>query len=1078
MAICIENNDIFTRFNEIAAQYSLLRSVQYKYRAIVYKAPGQNTSKIILASAAGNWDDGAVPLSNIARHSFAATLEHVVQANNHIKFLAYNNVPPAVPNVKTKSNSKGVIIVQTTANVDSAAWVVHTIPGFPTAKTPYTWPAAEDARGHLLICLTISESQINAIDSVIKYDFLSITAAIVYKAPGQNTGKIILASAAGNWDDGAAPLSNNRGHSFAVTLEHVVQANNDIKFLAYNNVPPAVPNVKTKSNSKGVIIVQTTANVDSAAWVVHTIPGFPTAKTPYTWPAAEDARGHLLICLTISESQINAIAASLLLVQPVIHYNEIPQTETAGMPYFKRLAEGQTPIRPPFTSRRSIRTRSPRAPVTVHIYSKSESSKYEIYKKVIVKALKKTIKVWSRRDNKLKGDCRVPERYIRVLQSSGVTNGHNTNIQADDTNWAVSDPGSKNQSKEPAIAICIENNGIFTRFNEIAAKKRSSAIKVTASIIKVGGPFHEASVSRMNILLDSIVDFLLYLNLFITCFLLFFFCRRNKARSKDDENDLNEPVTDVASENCEMEQNANVLNEELDRHVEQEQKPIQIVMLVQIEREKPKSGLYVEYTAEMKFRVNEESVQIKINPKNLQRQFALKITTYLRVSMKLLLTLKILHSGEESGKKVEPLPCKDRGSKASCNRYMKKDNFEELCKENRRIGRYLCCKTCAEKLGVEVNEDGKFKDTENVVQTHGSIKFLAYNNVPPGIPNIKTKSNSKGVIIISTAANSAAAWVVHKTPGFPTAKTPYNWPASETARGHLLICLTFSFVNTASLLLVQPVIHYNDIPETETAGMPYFKKLAEGQTPIIPPFRSRHTIRTQNAGAPVTVHIYSKSESSKYEIYKKVIVKALKKTIKVWSRRDNKLKGDCRVPERYIRLLQSPGVTNGHNTNIQADDTNWAVSDPGSIICHVDKPYFKNQSKEPAMAICIENNDIFTRFNEIAAQAVSKDVENYLSEPVTDVASENCEMEQSANVLNEELDRHVEEEQKPKQVVMLVEIEREKPKSGLYVEYTAEMKFRVNEESVQMYKPTLKKTVNVADAGINAVQSFIMKIFI
>ncbi|KRZ46618.1 hypothetical protein T02_12980 [Trichinella nativa] len=37
------------------------------------------------------------------------------------------------------------------------------------------------------------------------------------------------------------------------------------------------------------------------------------------------------------------------------------------------------------------------------------------------------------------------------------------------------------------------------------------------------------------------------------------------------------------------------------------------------------------------------------------------------------------------------------------------------------------------------------------------------------------------------------------------------------------------------------------------------------------------------------------------------------------------------------------------------------------------------------------------------------------------------------------------------------------------------MKFRVNEESVQMYKPTLKKTVNVADAGMNAVQSFIME---
>ncbi|KRX43012.1 Deoxyribonuclease-2-alpha [Trichinella murrelli] len=586
--------------------------------------------------------------------------------------------------------------------------------------------------------------------------------AIVYKAPAQDTGKIIHAGAVGNWDNGQAPFTNSQGHSFAKTLEHVVGDDRTIKFLAYNNVPPGIPNVKTKSNSKGVIILSTAA--DSAAWVIHTIPGFPTAKTPYAWPASETARGHLLICLTISKSQINAIAASLLLVQPVIHYNDIPETETAGMPYFNKLAEGQTLIIPPFTSRRSIRTQNPAAPVTVHIYSKSESSKY----------------------------------------------------------------GKKNQSKEPAMAICIENNDIFTRFNEIAAHTTS--------------------------------DFLLR--------------------------------------------------------------------------------------------------------KSMKTLFTLFSLAFLAI---------IVQGGEESGKKVEPLPCKDRGSKASCNRYMKKDNFEELCKENRRIGRYLCCKTCAEKLGVEVNEDGKFKDfgtftyyeptcpaledrgnhticemikhgsevykcdqseaqaacaktcnlnTENVVQTHESIKFLAYNNVPPGIPNIKTKSNSKGVIIISTAANSAAAWVVHTIPGFPTAKTPYNWPASETARGHLLICLT-----------------------TETAGMPYFKKLAEGQTPIIPPFTSIRSIRTQSPRAPVTVHIYSKSETSKY--------------------------GDCRVLERYIRLLQSPGVINGHITNLEADDTNCAVSDPRSVICHVDKPYIKNQSKEPAMAICIENNDIFTRFNEIAAQKKS-----------------------------------------------------------------------------------------------------------
>ncbi|KRZ01332.1 Deoxyribonuclease-2-alpha, partial [Trichinella zimbabwensis] len=506
--------------------------------------------------------------------------------------------------------------------------------------------------------------------------------------------------AVGSWDNSAAAFTANAGHSFAKTVEHVVGNNPSVKFLAYNNVPPAVPNVKTKSNSKGIIILSTAA--DSAAWVVHTIPGFPTAKTPYAWPASQTARGHLLICLTIAESQINAIAASLLLAQPLIHYNDIPESETAGMPYFKKLAEGQTPVMPPFTSRRTIRTKNAPAPVTVHIYSKSESSKYEIYKKVIVKALKKTIKVWSRRDNKLKGDCRVPERHIRLLKSPGVINGHNTNLEADDTNWAVSDPGSvichvdkpyfKNQSREPAMAVCIENNDIFTRFNEIAAQ---------------------------------LEDLFLFINLS--------YSQTSKCRSRDGA------VYKAPGQN------------------------IGKIILASA------AGSWVDGNAPLS--------------NNAGHSFAVTL--------------------------------------------------------------------------------------QHVVATNAEIKFLAYNNVPPAVPNVKTKSNSKGVIIVRTSAGvDSAAWVVHTIPGFPTAKTPYTWPAAENARGHLLICLTISEsqINAiaASLLLVQPMIHYNDIPESETAGMPYFKKLAEGQTPTMPPFTSRRSIRTQNAAAPVTVHIYSKSESSKY----------------------------------------------------------------------------------------------------------------------------------------------------------------------------------------------------------------------
>ncbi|KRX33466.1 Deoxyribonuclease-2-alpha, partial [Trichinella murrelli] len=444
---------------------------------------------------------------------------------------------------------------------------------------------------------------------------------------------------------------------------------------------------------------------DSAAWIVHTVPGFPAAKTGYSWPVAENARGHLLICLTILESQINAIAASLLLVQPLIHYNDIPKTETAGMPYFNKLAEGKIPTLPPYTSRQTIRTQDAGNPVTVHIYSKSESSKYEIYKKVIVKVLKKTIKVWSRRDRILKGDCRGSQRHIRLIKSPAAINGHNTNFEADITNWVVSDPGN-----------------IFCHIDK---------------------PYFGRDINSSIHLFNYKEKMLKFSKLFA----LFFVVRLSHSQTSTCQNKQGNAAADWA----------------------------------------------IVYKA----------------------------------------------PGQDRGKIIFATVAGtwDDGAQPLSN----------------------------------VNQHSFAKALEHVVADNNDIKFIAYNNVPPSVPSVKTKSNSKGVIILSTAANSVAAWIVHTVPGFPTARTPYSWPVAENARGHLLICLTISKsqINAiaASLLLVQPMVHYNDIPETETAGMPYFNKLAEGKITTLPPFTSRRSIRTENARGPVAVQIYSKSESSKYGEY-------------------------------------------------------------------------------------------------------------------------------------------------------------------------------------------------------------------
>ncbi|KRY44334.1 Deoxyribonuclease-2-alpha, partial [Trichinella britovi] len=111
--------------------------------------------------------------------------------------------------------------------------------------------------------------------------------AILYKAPAQAQGKLLTAGAgAANWAPNAAAVTEPNGHSFAKALEHVIAANVDNKFISYNNHPPDVPKVKTKSNSKGVLMMDITGT-DAAAWIVHTVPGFPKARTGYLFPPAE-----------------------------------------------------------------------------------------------------------------------------------------------------------------------------------------------------------------------------------------------------------------------------------------------------------------------------------------------------------------------------------------------------------------------------------------------------------------------------------------------------------------------------------------------------------------------------------------------------------------------------------------------------------------------------------------------------------------------------------------------------------------------------------------------------------------------
>ncbi|KRY27775.1 hypothetical protein T03_6635 [Trichinella britovi] len=61
-------------------------------------------------------------------------------------------------------------------------------------------------------------------------------------------GKALIAGVM-RWQN-TLDLTMSPGNVVAKPLEHVIAANDANKFIAYNNIPPDIPKIKTKSNSK------------------------------------------------------------------------------------------------------------------------------------------------------------------------------------------------------------------------------------------------------------------------------------------------------------------------------------------------------------------------------------------------------------------------------------------------------------------------------------------------------------------------------------------------------------------------------------------------------------------------------------------------------------------------------------------------------------------------------------------------------------------------------------------------------------------------------------------------------------
>ncbi|KAL1283539.1 Deoxyribonuclease-2-alpha [Trichinella pseudospiralis] len=139
----------------------------------------------------------------------------------------------------------------------------------------------------------------------------------VYKPPNVVSSSIMKSEGNPAWAPSAQNIDHNRDHSIVRTMEHFIANNADIKVLAYSDNPPNLPPRNEKSKAKGVLLVDSRAN-DAAAWFVHTVPKFLAYLGGYSWPVAETAKGHMFLCLSLSEAHLNSVAKAVRYQEPYL----------------------------------------------------------------------------------------------------------------------------------------------------------------------------------------------------------------------------------------------------------------------------------------------------------------------------------------------------------------------------------------------------------------------------------------------------------------------------------------------------------------------------------------------------------------------------------------------------------------------------------------------------------------------------------------------------------------------------------------------------------------------------------------
>ncbi|KRX81663.1 Deoxyribonuclease-2-alpha [Trichinella sp. T6] len=265
---------------------------------------------------------------------------------------------------------------------------------------------------------------------------LLVKLFLFYKLPKKTIAQIISATTP-TWTTDKAALTSKQNNSLVETLEGWIEPmSENLSGFGYNNNPPSMSGMSTRSTSKGILMLTNSEAIDEAFYLVYTMDGFLENGVGWVWPQILTSQGHMGLCMQISESDIASIATSLSYQQPLIFFYSMNETVQSEQQELMQLLEGNIEVQTPmFWDLQSITTQKTSVPI--NIYAKMFDSRLEMYSKLLVTRLQANIRIWAKTDGSLTTTCGGRVGFVKVVKSPILVGTQQATRVNDQSQWMI-----------------------------------------------------------------------------------------------------------------------------------------------------------------------------------------------------------------------------------------------------------------------------------------------------------------------------------------------------------------------------------------------------------------------------------------------------------------------------------------------------------------------------------------------------------------------------------------------------------------------------------------------------------------